>query len=120
VAACKAAAANKADQIERERQKREWQEQERRREILRQQIERGQARLDALNEQTQAWQAAQQLRAYIEAARGAGYYAQRRIAGGRDIEEWCAWALEQANRLDPTMTSPHSVLDYKKQFSWCR
>ncbi|MEN8106889.1 MAG: hypothetical protein ABFS22_02660 [Pseudomonadota bacterium] len=33
-------------------------------------------------------------------------------------DEWCSWALEQANRLDPTITSPPSVLDYKDQFYW--
>jgi len=49
IAAYKAAAAKKADRIERERQRLEWEEQERRREILRRQIEREQERLDALN-----------------------------------------------------------------------
>ena len=92
-AAHKAAAAKKADRIERERQKREWAEQERRREILRAQIEREQERLDVLNEQARAWQEAQQLRAYIQAVRNADFYAQRSITGGQDIDEWCAWAL---------------------------
>jgi hypothetical protein len=115
-AAHKAAAAKKADRIERERQKREWAEQERRREILRAQIEREQERLDVLNEQARAWQEAQQLRAYIQAVRNADFYAQRSITGGQDIDEWCAWALEQASRLDPTMTSPPTVLDHKRKF----
>jgi hypothetical protein len=120
IAAYKAAAAKKADRIERERQRLEWAEQERRREILRQQIEREQERLDALNEQAKAWYEAQQLRAYVQAVRSAGYYPQNNITGGRAIEEWCAWALEQASRLDPTVSSPPSVLDYKKQFYWYR
>jgi hypothetical protein len=120
IAAYKAAAAKKADHIERERQKLEWDEQERRREILRRQIELEQERLDALNEQAKAWYEAQQLRAYIQAVRSAGYYPQRRITGGQDIVEWSAWALEQASRLDPTVSSPPSVLDYKKQFYWYR
>jgi hypothetical protein len=119
-AAHKAAAAKKADRIERERQKREWAEQERRREILRAQIEREQERLDVLNEQAKAWQEAQQLRAYIQAVRNAGFYAQRSITGGQEIDEWCAWALDQASRLDPTMTSAPSVLDHKGEFYWYR
>jgi hypothetical protein len=120
IAAYKAAAAKKADRIERERQKLEWQEQERRREILRQQIEREQERLDALNAQAKAWYEAQQLRAYVQAVRSAGYYPQHSITGGQAIDEWCAWALEQASRLDPTVSSLPSVLDYKKQFYWYR
>jgi hypothetical protein len=116
----KAATAKKTDRIERERQKREWAEQERRREILRRQIEREQGRLDTLNEQARAWQEAQQLRVYVQAVRNAGFYAQRSITGGQDIDEWCAWALEQASRLDPTMTSPPSILDHKREFYWYR
>ena len=116
IAACKAAAAKKADRIERERRQREWEEQERRREVLKRQIEREQKRLDALNDQANAWQEAQQLRAYIQAVRSAEYYPQAAILGGRDLDEWCAWAQEQANRLDPTVSSPPSVLDYKDHF----
>ena len=113
--AYKLAAHQKAARIERERQKREWAEQERREEILRQQIEQEQKRLDRFTKQAKAWQEAQQLRAYIEAVRSAGYYPLRAITGGRDINEWCAWALEQANRLDPTISSPPSVLNYKRR-----
>ena len=119
-AAHKAAAAKKADRLERERQKRESEERERRRAILRRKIEREQERLDTLNEQASAWQEAQQLRAYIRAVRSAGHYARHSITGGRDIDEWCAWALEQAHRLDPTVSSPPSVLDYRDQFYWYR
>lgn len=116
--AYKLAAHQKAARIERERQKREWAEQERRREILRQQIEQEQKRLDKFTEQARAWQEAQQWRAYVQAVRSAGYYAIGEITGGRNIDEWCSWALEQANRLDPTITSPLSVLDYKDRFYW--
>ena len=113
--AYKLAAHIKAERIERERQQREWAEQERREEILRQQIEQEQKRLDKFTEQAKAWQEAQQLRAYIEAVRSAGYYPLRAITDGRDINEWCLWAKEQADRLDPTISSPPSVLNYKRR-----
>ena len=58
------------------------------------------------------------LRDYVQAARSAGYYSLPAITGSRNIEEWCTWALEQANRLDPTISSSPSVLDYKDQFYW--
>jgi len=86
IAAYKAAAAKIADRIESERQKLEWEEQERRREILRRQIDRQQERLDALNEQAKAWYEAQQLRAYVQAVRSAAYCPQRSITGGRAID----------------------------------
>ena len=71
-----------------------------------------QDRLDSLTGQVKDWQEAQQLRAYVQAARSAGYYARPAITGGHDLDAWCDWALKQANRLDPTITSPPSVLDY--------
>ena len=116
--AYKAAAQKKSARIKRERDERERAEQQRRREILRRQIEQEQKRVDALTAQARLWQEAQQLRAYVQAARSAGYYALPAITGGRNMKEWCAWALEQANRLDPTISSSPSVLDYKDQFYW--
>jgi hypothetical protein len=88
----------------------------RRREILIQRIEQEQGRVDALAKQTKAWQEAQELRAFVQAVRSAAYYPRRTITVGRDIDEWCAWALEQANRIDPTVSSPPSVLDHKKEY----
>jgi hypothetical protein len=46
------------------------------------------------------------------------YYSRQAITGGRDIDDWCAWAMDQANRLDPMVFSPPSVLDDKDQFFW--
>jgi hypothetical protein len=117
-AAYQLAAQEKADRIRREIEAREQAERERRREILRKKIIHEQARVDRLNEQARAWQAAQQLRDYVRAVRSAGYYAQSVITGGRDLAAWCDWALDQANRLDATVSSPSSVLDYKDHFFW--
>jgi hypothetical protein len=50
------------------------------------------------------------LRAYIQAVRVAGYYSLHIITGGRNIDEWCAWAIDHANRLDPTVTSSQRSL----------
>jgi len=116
--AYKAAAHQKAERIRHEKEERERKEQQRRNEILRRQIEQEQKRLDHFNEQAKAWQEAQQLRAYVQAVRSAGYYSIGSITGGLNINDWYALALEQANRLDPTITSPPSVLDYKDQFYW--
>jgi hypothetical protein len=116
--AYKSAAQKKADRIRSEIEARERAERERQREILKQQIVHEQGRVDVLTEQAKAWQAAQQLRDYVQAARSAGYYAQSAITDGLDLNAWCDWALDQASRLDPTVSSPPSVLDYKDQFFW--
>ena len=79
-----------------------------------------QGRVDSLMEPVKAWQLAQQLRDYVKAVSGAGYYAQAAITGGRDLEAWCDRALDQASHLDPTLSSPPSVLDDKDLFLWRR
>lgn len=117
-AAYQLAAQEKADRIQREIEERARAEREHQRDILRHKIVHEHARVERLSEQVKAWQAAQQLRDYVQAVRSAGYYAQAVITGGRDLEAWCDWALDQANRLDPTVSSPPSVLDYKDQFFW--
>jgi hypothetical protein len=116
----KTAAQQKAKCLERERQKREWAEQKRRREILRKQIEEETVRTERLSTQAKLWQESQQIRAYVQAVRSAGYYALPLITAGQKLDEWCALALDQANRMDPTISSFPSVLDYKDQFSWHR
>ena len=113
--AYKAAAHQKAGRIRHEKEEREREERRRRNEILRREIEKEQKHLDDFTEQVKAWKEAQQLRAYVQAARSADYYSIGAITGGRDINDWCAWALEQANRLDPTITSPPSVLNYQRR-----
>jgi hypothetical protein len=118
VAAHQLAAQETADRLQREIEARRRAERERRREILRKKIIDEQGHLDALMEQVNDWQAAQQLRDYVQAVRSAGYYAQSKITKGLDLESWCSWALDQASRLDPTVSSPPSVLDYKDQFFW--
>lgn len=116
----KAAAQQKAKRLERERQEREWAERERRREILRKQIEEEMVRTERLSSQAKLWHESQQIRAYVQAVRSAGYYALPAITAGQNLDEWCTWALDQANRMDPTISSSPSVLDYKDQFSWHR
>ena len=51
----------------------------------RQKIIDEQGRVDNLVEQVKAWEVAQQLRNYVQAARGAGYYAQAAITDERDL-----------------------------------
>jgi len=118
VAAHQLAAQEKADRLQREIESRQRAERERRREILRKKIVDEQGHVDALMEQVKDWQVAQQLRDYVQAVRSAGYYAQSKITKCLDLESWCSWALDQASRLDPTVSSPPSVLDYKDRFVW--
>jgi hypothetical protein len=112
----KAAANKKAARIEREREAILREERERRREILRQKIEQEIKRVDRFTAQAKSWHEAEQIRSYVLAARSAGYYSLPGITGRQNIDEWCAWALDQANRLDPTVSSSPSVLDYKDNF----
>jgi len=93
-AAYQLSAQEKADRIRREFEAREQAKQERRRELLRNRTINEQGRVNAMMEQFKARQAAQQLRDHVQAVRSAGYYAQSVIAGGRDLDAWCDWAMD--------------------------
>ena len=101
-------------QAEQEKQRQEAQareEESRRRAALRRQYEEEKARVESLFDAARKWVQAEQLRQYVAAA------AARRTATDGDIDpcsdfgQWLKWAREQADRLDPLVTSPPSILD---------
>ncbi|MBA1146686.1 hypothetical protein H0Z60_06400 [Ectothiorhodospiraceae bacterium WFHF3C12] len=111
------AAERKARKAEREERERQWQEAQRRREELRREVEAEQRRVDALLAESAAWEKSQQLRDYIAAVRGI-----RLNSDGINgvTEQWLDWAEQQADRLDPTVESPPSILDRAKDLAGYR
>ena len=82
------------------REEEEWEAKKRKEEAEKKERERiaalEKARIDALKSDAAAWSQAREIRAYVEAVR----------AGSNDTdatqrEDWCRWALGEANRLDP-------------------
>lgn len=59
------------------------------------------------------WHKSQQIRAYVEAVRAAALDGHGEIGPEVDLDEWIHWAIRQADRFDPLVESPPSILDEK-------
>ena len=70
-----------------------------------------QARVTSLMQDAQTWMTSQTLRRYIEAKRQRYLVEHGRIEPNDDFAHWLAWAIQQADRLDPIAESPPSILD---------
>lgn len=104
------------EELERRRaeEHRIWAEQEqgrrRQKEELESKQKAEQARLDSLMSQAHNWHESRLVRQYIKAVEG--WFTDRGgVEEGSEADEWLKWANRQADRLDPLVDSPHSVLD---------
>lgn len=112
------AAHRKEQLLEEERRRREEQERERQRQeqarLLaekRQRFKAERARVDALLQQANNWKQSQELRDYIEAQRQKHVTNLGTVEPESDFARWLEWANQQADRLDPFVPSPPSILD---------
>ena len=97
---------------ERDREERREAETKRRAE-LRTQIKAEQTRVDALLQQAKNWRQSEFLRQFIEASK-AHYLAMHGVMEPQSkFAQWVEWAVQQADRLDPLVPSPPSILDEK-------
>ncbi len=79
-------------------------------------IEQEEERLAELNEEVDAWHRSQRMRQYIQAVRDASSTEDGPIEEGSELHEWLIWAGQQADRLDPLVESPSSILDEKGKY----
>lgn len=49
--------------------------------------------------------------AYVEAVRSAAIQRLGKIQPGSELEQWLSWATQHADRIDPLVESPPSILD---------
>ena len=89
----------KAELEEEERQRRE--EKARREREAR--IKAEKARIDRLLGEAAAFRQAAEIRAYVEDVRRANSASSEPVAE-EELEAWCAWALAEANRIDPVLS----------------
>ncbi len=67
-----------------------------------------------LNAQADAWHRSQRLREFAAAVRAAA--AEGRLQSDADLERWLHWVADQADRLDPLVESPPSVVEEKQKY----
>ncbi len=103
----KAAVQTRAHRLERERWEQEWQERMRQREEAERRQREEKEQLEKLLTDAENWQRSQLIQAYVDAVRAAA----TRKHGGvpPELDQWLAWAAEQAERLDPLRRSLASI-----------
>jgi len=75
----------------------------------RQAVER--SRLDRLMQGAKAWHDSEILRGYIDAAEKTFVQRHGPVDPASEFGQWLVWASQQADRMDPLMPSPPSILD---------
>lgn len=107
----KVAVAVRAERLDHERRDREQKDRERRRKELFIAQEKEKERLAHLDREVASWHKAQEIRAYVETVRNLCLKKHGRIDAGSEMDQWIKWAMDQADRYDPLVKSPPSVLD---------
>jgi len=105
----------KSRRAENERRERERKEYERLKHEKQEAIRKERAKLNDLETVAENWHKSQKLRAFIAAVRQIADDVS--IESGESVEDWLLWATQQADRLDPLVKSPPSVLDEEEK--WC-
>jgi len=109
------AEAIKADRLQRQERDREAAERASRREELAARIREEESKIKDLEEEAASWHRSQKIRAYVNAVRDAAIAESGHVEPGSELDEWLSWAQKYADRLDPLVESPPSVLDRKSE-----
>jgi hypothetical protein len=108
------ALANRAEAEKRAADERERQRRAEERAQLEASIKAEQSKVNALRNAAARWSRAQQIRAFISAAREAAAQNGQSVEPGLPFGDWTVWAEQQADRMDPLKESPCSVIDRKQ------
>jgi hypothetical protein len=82
---------------------------------LRHKVEEEERRIRELEQSAENWTRASKSREYILAVIDAKKQAGEELGPDTPTGIWAVWALQQADRLDPLVKSPASILDHKKE-----
>ena len=74
-------------------------------------------RVKQLEAEVGAWHRSERIRRYVEVVNKAALRAHGTIEEGSDLHNWMLWAIEQADRFDPLVKSPPSILDEKDKWN---
>jgi len=110
----KAAVDMRAWKLERDRQHREWQEQERLRLEEEKRRREQEELLQCLSNDASAWHKSRNIRAYADAVKHAVIKEHGEILSGSKLDTWLAWAYSQADRTDPLVQNYRYILNANK------
>jgi hypothetical protein len=96
---------------DRRREEREKQERIAAYEKLQADVRKEKKRVDDFFKMTENWKRAQTMREFLAIYRNQLDKEQQPIEAGSELEKWLDWAEQQADRLDPLVQSPPSILD---------
>jgi len=102
--------------LQREEEERRRQEWEQLRQQKLEEIRQEQERVQSLLDQAASWRKSQDVRRYAHALRDALIARHGQIEDDSGAAQWLAWAERQADRFDPLIDSPKSILDEKEQW----
>jgi len=97
------------------RRRRAWEEE--RAEKLRL-IHEEEERVKDLHAEVDAWHRSERVRRFIDTVRAAAIAKHGAIGVGSELERWLTWAAAQADRIDPLVESPHSILDERRKYEF--
>ncbi len=103
---------------EREKRERQWKEAQLRREELARLKRLELQKLEALEKEVESWHKSQRIRGYLTAVQQAAVQQYGRVDPAGEFGQWLHWAGQQADRLDPLVPRPASVLDEPDSPSW--
>lgn len=104
-------------QLEREERKR-LKEQQHLQELAAQ-VKAERKRVDGLLEDAENWKTSRTLREYVSAVKASAIQQGRAVGLDTDLGKWIAWANQQADRIDPQVESPPSILDRESEVRDC-
>lgn len=104
--------------LQREREERERREREEHRQRMRQLIALEKEKLKQLDTELDLWHRSQRIRQYATAVRQSAIERHGSVEPGSKLDQWLVWAEQQADRLDPLVDSPYSVLDDEDKYRY--
>jgi len=113
---CEMAAAERAEtekRMEEQRRRAGWEAE--RTEMLKL-IEQEQAKIDRLLRESDCWHRSKEVRGYVAAVTDHVQRKRGPIEDGSEADLWITWATAQADRMDPLVENPPSVIDEKEKW----
>jgi hypothetical protein len=111
----KAAVLRRRTSIQREEERKAQERRQQELAILRKRIEEEEVRVRRLEQDADNWAKAKKIREYVLAVVEEKKKLGDELGPDTPLGIWASWALQQADRLDPMVKSPSSILDRKKE-----